>query len=124
MTVYGKEKRPLSYFEGIIREAILGEHGVGPKTYAKIRRALFWRSLWRSLALVLVSPLKRNKTQKKRTPARILGLLLLALILVGLAWLAVLWFYSSNLASASAVVQYAYAASPTPNQVMVEVALD
>ncbi|NIT03578.1 hypothetical protein GTO10_01410 [Candidatus Saccharibacteria bacterium] len=42
---FGTAKRPLEYFIGKTREEILKEPGVGRKTYRRIKRALFWRSV-------------------------------------------------------------------------------
>ena len=109
MDGYGKDKHPLSYFKGKSREDILKETGIGSKTYAKIRRALFLDSVKRLF----------GKKSILKIPIW---------IMIALAVLAILWFGTyfliqfTNQLGSGVFVPSAASTAPTSTQMPVEVA--
>jgi hypothetical protein len=109
MDVYGKDKHPLDYFKGKSREDILKETGIGSKTYAKIRRALFLDSVKRLF----------GKKSILKIPIW---------IMIALAALAMLWFgmyfliQFTNQPSSSVPVPSVASTTLTSTQMPVEVA--
>lgn len=136
----GKNKYPLEHFEGKSREEILAVTGVGRKTYAKIRRALFWRSVkrfftspflavaagWKALKREWARSRPRRVPRKGKARSKQLGSRIIVWILAALAVLALLWFglyFLVQLTSqpVTVPVQSAASSTPTPTLASVEV---